>query len=143
MKDNEQKNNSNIDLEKFAEIISKRDETRDDRLSTEIANLTRQVSKLVTITALSEQQHRQHREERDKTDETLKNHGKRIYVMEKQILELEVTDKFEQKKSDNFDKIKIGVMVLVFTALILAYFEVNKKQELINHPTSIGRPFKS
>lgn len=116
-----------MDLEKFAEIILTRDEKRDDNLSNEMANLAKQVSKLVTITALSEQQHKQHRDERDKTDKTLYDHGKRIYANEAQILRLQDKEKALQKRWDSIDKVKFGVLIVVIASAIIAYVGLNVK----------------
>ena len=124
-----QESESKMDLEKLAEIILTRDEKRDDRLSSEMANLASEVSKMATICAVSEQQHQQHREDRNKTDETLKDHGVRIYAVEKQMIALKITDKIAQKRWDRVDKIKAGVVVAVLTAAAIAYLGLKSSAE--------------
>lgn len=109
-------------LEKFTETIVKRDEKRDDRLTTEVANLAKEMSKLVSIVAVSEQKHEQARLDRDKTDETLKDHGKRLYAVEAQTLLLKSAKKTTDKRWDRIDTIKASLFTSVLLAAILIYF---------------------
>lgn len=121
MKDDIQNNELETVLQKFAETIIRRDEKREDRLTTEVANLAKEMSNLVSIVAVSEQKHEQARIDRDKTDETLKDHGKRLYAVEAQTLLLTNNEKTTAKRWERIDMIKASVITTVIAAAILIY----------------------